>query len=52
MPARLRPFNVRSHRPTQKRKKSRDDWQKLADEQTANQFEQYLRVKRRRRSDS
>jgi hypothetical protein len=50
MPARLRPFNVRSHRPIQKGKKRRDDWQKLADERTANQFEQYLRMKRRSRS--
>jgi hypothetical protein len=48
--ARLRPFQLKSYRPIERRKKSRDDWQKLADEQTATQLERYLRVKGRRRS--
>jgi hypothetical protein len=48
--ARLRPFKFKSYRPIQRGKKSRGDWQKLADEQTAIQLEDYLRVKGRPRS--
>jgi hypothetical protein len=46
MPDRLRPFKVSSHRPIAREKKPRDEWQKIVDEQTAKQFEQYVRLKR------
>jgi len=50
MPGRLRPFKTSSHRPVAREKKSRDEWQKIVDEQTAQQFEQYVRLKRALRS--
>jgi hypothetical protein len=49
--ARLRPLKLKLYRSIQRGKKSpRDDLQKLADEQTATQLEDYLRVKGRQRS--
>ena len=48
--ARLRPFKLKSYRPIARGKQSRENWQKLADEQTATQLERYLRVKGRPRS--
>lgn len=50
IPTRLRRFKLKSYRPIRRGKKPRDDWQKLADEQTATQLEHYLRVKGRPRS--
>jgi hypothetical protein len=50
MPGRLRPFKVSSHRSIAQEKKPRDEWQKIVDEQTAKQFEQYVRLKRAPRS--
>ena len=51
MPARLKPSIFRTRRPIQQSKKSLADWQKIADEQTAKEFERYTaRLKRNPRS--
>jgi hypothetical protein len=47
MPARLKPMIVRTRRAIRQSKKLLDDWQKIADEQTAKEFERYsARLKR------
>jgi len=47
MPARLKPIIVRTHRQLRQKSKLLDDWQKLIDERTAEEFERYTaRLKR------
>jgi hypothetical protein len=47
MPARLKPMIVRAHRVMRQSKKSLDDWQRVADEQTAKEFELYTARRKR-----